>query len=384
MTPKSLSPAILPPATLGVLGGGQLGKMFCSAAQRMGYKVWVLDPDPNCPTSTIADRHLCAEFNDAEALEMLGTHCAAVTTEFENAPAESLALLQKWCVVSPEAESVAIVQHRWQEKSFLRAHNIPTTDFWKIETVEDLQHIPESAYPAILKTSRLGYDGKGQVTVNSPEKLMEAWQHLHKTPCILEHRLYLDGEISVMVARGRDGHAVTWSVAENIHRAGILDISIVPARIPTALAQHAQELALAIAEGLHYIGILGVELFLSNGCLYVNELAPRPHNSGHYTIEASITSQFEQQVRTLCHLTLSDTALLCPAVMLNLLGDLWFPQTPDWKSLLSFPNIKLHLYGKQTPRNRRKMGHLTCIAPNLDEALAQVTLARNQLHLLLT
>lgn len=379
MTTSSFTP-ILPPAILGVLGGGQLGKMFCAAAQRMGYQVWVLDPDPNCPTAAIAHRHLCAAFDDANALEELGSQCAAITTEFENAPADSLALLEKWCHVAPNAHAVSIVQHRWHEKSFLRQHAIPTTAFWEVESNESIQHIPNDAFPAILKTSRLGYDGKGQVSVASADKLLDAWQQLNKTHCILERRLTLDMEISVMVARGADGHSITWSVSENIHREGILDISIIPARTTPEIAKKAQLIAISIAENLNYIGILGVEFFVSDGELYVNELAPRPHNSGHYTIEASVTSQFEQQVRTLCRLPLGSTQLMQPAVMLNLLGDAWFPHTPDWNALLSFPNIKLHLYGKQTPRNRRKMGHITCVAPRLDEAISQIAQVQAQLN----
>ena len=363
---------ILPGATLGILGGGQLGKMFCASAQSMGYRIWVLDPDSKCPAANIADRYICAKFDDITALELLATHCAAVTTEFENIPANSLFYLSTTLPVSPSAESVSITQYRWGEKSFLRQHNFPTTSFWKIQTIEELSNIPSDAFPGILKVSRFGYDGKGQIPVSNASELEYAWNNLEQVECILEKKLTLDLEISVMVARSHTHAAITWPVAENHHKDGILETSIVPARIHESLANQARDLALKIANTLNYIGILGVEFFVSNNKLYINELAPRPHNSGHYTIEASVTSQFEQQVRVLCGLPLGNTELLSPAVMLNILGDAWTPLSPNWEAILAKPGTKLHLYGKNEPRPKRKMGHITCLNSKIENAIEYI------------
>jgi 5-(carboxyamino)imidazole ribonucleotide synthase len=370
---------LLPNAILGVLGGGQLGKMFCAAAQRMGYRVWVLDPDPHCPTAVIADHHLIAPFDDIEALTQLRLNCEGITTEFENVPATTLAFLAETRPVSPSAQAVSIVQHRKKEKMFLRDHGFPTAPFCAIESEADIEAVPETLFPALLKTAQLGYDGKGQCAVMHREELLNSWKALGCPPCILEKRLHLELEVSVMVARTWNQQTCVWPAAENIHQQGILDVSIIPARLAPSLTQQAQELAIRIATTLDYTGILGVEYFVVNDTLYINELAPRPHNSGHYTLEASVTSQFEQQVRVLCGLPLGATTLLSPVAMMNVLGDAWIPTPPNWPLILAEPGIKLHLYGKSRPLAKRKMGHLTCLATSIEKALEQLAPMRKHL-----
>lgn len=362
---------ILPGATLGVLGGGQLGRMFAYAARVLGYHVIVLDPDLHSPAAQFADAHLCADYDDQAALLELGKRCAAITTEFENVPARSLELLATLSTVRPAAGAVAIAQDRIAEKSYLAGQGFPVTPFAVIRTERELHAaLSNIPLPAILKRSRLGYDGKGQAPVTNLEHAITAFHTLGDEACVLEQRVSLEKEISVIVARGADGETACFPVAENQHQNGILDISIVPARIGMALANQAAGMAIKLAERLDYCGVLAVEFFvLADDKLLINEIAPRPHNSGHYTLDACVTSQFEQQVRTLCGLPLSSPRLLSPAVMVNLLGDLWSEGEPHWEKLLRHKRVKLHLYGKSEPRPGRKMGHFTCLDESLELAL---------------
>ena len=375
-----MSAAILPPATLGMLGGGQLGRYFVAAAHELGYAVWVLDPDADSPAGRIADRHLCAAYTDHAALDELAAGCAAVSTEFENVPAETLARLAARRPVRPSAAAVAICQNRIAEKNFLRTHGLPHGEFHVIQTPEDLDNAAASLFPGILKVARFGYDGKGQVGVDHPEAARAALAAFRGEPCVLEKKLDLDYEISVVLARDDEGRSACFPIVENRHRQGILDVSIAPAQRDAGLAGQARELAGRIAEKLAYVGTLAVEFFVSGGALYVNEMAPRPHNSGHFTLDACLSSQFEQQVRALCGLPLGAATAHSAAVMVNLLGDLWFAdgvlREPDWARLYAIPNLKLHLYGKHAARPGRKMGHFTVLGAQLDEVLDTALAAR--------
>jgi len=362
---------IAPGAWLGVLGGGQLGRMFAMAAHRLGYLVMVIDPDPLSSAGAVADRHVRAALDDGSALEEMARSCAAVTVETENAPASALQRLSRDVVVSPPAHSVAIAQDRIREKQFISEAGLPLAPYAVIATAADLDPTRISALlPGVLKLSRYGYDGKGQEHVATPEQARAAFVRMGSMPCVLERRVNLHMELSVVLARSQDGSSALWPPAENRHRNGILDLSIVPARIPVALATQVRNAALAVAEGLSYHGVLCVEFFVDqSGRLLVNEFAPRPHNSGHGTLDASRTSQFEQQVRTLAGLPLGDTTMRSPVVMQNLLGDLWSDGVPRWETLLADSTATLHLYGKSEPRSGRKMGHFSCVASTVDEAL---------------
>jgi 5-(carboxyamino)imidazole ribonucleotide synthase len=367
---------IAPGQWLGLLGGGQLGRMFCMAAQSLGYKVLVLEPDAESPAGAVADDHLCAPYTDAAALAEMARRCRAATTEFENVPAQALAALARSCAVSPTAESVAIAQDRLREKAFLAASGVPVAPHAALVAEGDFARLDAALFPGILKSARLGYDGKGQARVGSVAEARAAWQALGGVPCVLERRLDLALELSVVVARGRDGATVTFPVAENEHRGGILAVSVVPARIDEALAQRARDAALAVAGAMDYVGVLCVEFFvLQDGRLLANEIAPRPHNSGHTTIDACVGSQFEAQARIMAGQPLPETRLMAPAVMLNVLGDVWFDgptlREPDWSAVLAVPGAKLHLYGKREARPGRKMGHVTCLGATRDEALAR-------------
>lgn len=365
---------IAPGAWLGLLGGGQLGRMFCMAAQSLGFRVCVLDPGADSPAGAVADDHIRADYLDDAALAELARRCAATTTEFENVPAQALAFLARHGAVSPAAEAVAIAQDRIAEKRFIAACGLDVAPYAVIERPSDLQAVDCALLPGILKSARMGYDGKGQASVSTPAELNAAWQSMGRAAAVLEKRLALRLELSVIVCRGRDGESATFPVAENVHRGGILAVSMVPARIDAALAQAARTAALQVAARMDYVGVLCVEFFLlADGRLVVNEIAPRPHNSGHTTIDACITSQFEQQVRIMAGLPLGDTAPVLAAVMLNLLGDAWYlgesMREPDWPAVLAVHGAKLHLYGKKDARHGRKMGHVSCVAPTLDEAL---------------
>ncbi len=366
---------ILPGSTIGLLGGGQLGRMFTAAARTMGYDVIVLDPDPRSPAAQFATEHLCADYHDQSALEQLAKRCAAVTTEFENPPADSLAWLAQRIPVRPGASAVAIAQDRMREKTFFAENGFPVGPFAIIQSQADIEAAGRALqFPAILKTARFGYDGKGQARVSSLEALRETFLSWHAVPCVLEQLLPLKLEVSLVLARGEDGAIATFPAAENRHENGILDISIAPARISGQLAVQAQDIAERLAAKLDYCGVLAVEFFVVESedrkeQLLINEIAPRPHNSGHYTIDACRTSQFEQQVRALCGLPLGPTTQHTSAVMVNLLGDVWKNNVLAADKILLYPNVKLHLYGKREARVGRKMGHYTLLANDIEGAL---------------
>ena len=372
--------AVAPGAWLGLLGGGQLGRMFIMAAQSMGYRVIVVDPGEESPAGSVADHHIRTDYFDVAALDELSQRCAAVTTEFENVPAEALRRLASHCVVSPSAESVGVAQDRAREKRFLAGIGLDTAPFAVIASEADLERAEPSLFPGILKRARFGYDGKGQARVATVDDARRALREMEGALCVLERRLALDLELSVVVARGFDGVVVTFPVAENAHVDGILDISVVPARVAPAVAQAARDATVRVAEALDYRGVLCVEYFVVGGRLLANEIAPRPHNSGHYSIDACFTSQFEQQVRVMCGLPLGDPTLHCPAVMVNLLGDLWAGGEPAWCHVLAHPKAKLHLYGKREARPGRKMGHFTVLAAETSMAVQTVSHIRTALE----
>jgi len=352
------------PLTLGVMGGGQLGQMFVHAAQAMGYATAVLDPDPLSPAGLVSHHHIQTGYTDAAGLAQLAACSAAITTEFENVPADALRTLASQCRVAPGAAAVAIAQDRTQEKAHFGRCGVACAPYTEILTAADAAQAADELLPGILKTARMGYDGKGQVRVNDRAALVAAWAGLGQVPCVLEKMLPLALECSVIVARGADGTLVHFPVQRNLHREGILAVTeVTEGCLPTALAEAAIAGARAIAQGLDYVGVLCVEFFvLTDGRLVVNEIAPRPHNSGHYTQNACDLSQFDLQVRTLAGLPLPPPRQHSPAIMLNLLGDLWGgsgpDSLPDWSAVLALPGTHLHLYGKQQARPGRKMGHL--------------------------
>jgi 5-(carboxyamino)imidazole ribonucleotide synthase len=373
---------ILPGATVGVLGGGQLGRMFTLRARSMGYRVVVLDPDAQSPAGAVADRLIRAPYNDDRALSELSACCAAITTEFENVPAATLERLARSSVVRPPMNAVATAQDRIAEKSFFQSQGFATAAFRPVRDRQELiAAVAAIPLPAVLKTSRLGYDGKGQATVENQAEALRAFERFGEVACVLEQRIELETELSVILARGSDGEVAAFPVAENRHRDGILETSVVPARISEQMAHEARELALAIGEAMHYVGVLGVELFVTHGGrLLVNEVAPRPHNSGHYTMDACSADQFEQQLRTLCGLPLARPWLMSPVAMINLLGDLWSNGEPRWEEALRRPGVRLHLYGKAEARPGRKMGHLNCLAADSGGALAIALETRDALR----
>jgi 5-(carboxyamino)imidazole ribonucleotide synthase len=368
---------------IAVLGGGQLGRMFVHAAQVAGLRVTVLEPDAASPAGLAADHHLVAPYDDAAALGEIAAHCTAATTEFENVPSAALRQLASTLPVSPPAAAVEVCQHRAREKACFRSAGVPCAPHAVIDSDASLATAAAAGLlPGILKTATLGYDGKGQVRVDTAEALAAAWQQLGRALCVLEKRLPLAHEISVIVARGRDGQTVNLPVQQNLHRDGILAVTQVPAPdVPAALADEAIARARRLADALDYVGVLCVEFFvLADGSLVANEMAPRPHNSGHYSIDACDQSQFDLQLRTLLSWPLVPPRQHSPAVMLNLLGELWFDgdgeadahavREPDWPAVLTLPGVRLHLYGKATPRRARKMGHLTVTAASAAEARA--------------
>jgi 5-(carboxyamino)imidazole ribonucleotide synthase len=364
------------PAMLGVMGGGQLARMFVHAAQAMGYRTAVLDPDPASPAGLVSHLHLRSAYDDPDALAQLALHCAAITTEFENVPAPSLAWLARQRPVAPAAAAVAICQQRAAEKAHFASAGVRCAPHALLQDEADLLRVDAALFPAILKTAQLGYDGKGQIGVPAPAALADAWQALGRVPCVLEQRLPLRHEISVIVARTADGAWVHLPVQQNLHRDGILALTQVPAPdVPPALAEQAVVQAARLAASMDYVGVLCVEFFvLDDGSLVANEMAPRPHNSGHYSIDACDVSQFELQVRCMAGLPLTAPRQHSAAVMLNLLGDLWFahgsktPAAPRWDEVLALPGAHLHLYGKAEARRGRKMGHLTLTAAHADDA----------------
>lgn len=377
---KPVEHPLAPGAWLGLLGGGQLGRMFCMAAQSVGFKVCVLDPASDGPAASVADRHISAGYLDEAALAELGDLCAACTTEFENVPAEALEFLAKRSIVSPGARAVSIAQDRMVEKTFADKCGLQTAPWAPITSIADIDAADVTLFPGILKAARLGYDGKGQSRVANAEQARAAFERFGQVPCVLEAHLDLKTELSVVVARGFDGETVAYPVSENEHRDGILAVSKVPARVDPDLALRATEATVRLAQTLEYVGVLCVEFFVVNGSggddLLVNELAPRPHNSGHYTIDACLTSQFEQQARVLAGWPLGGVQQHEPAVMLNILGNCWFadgaeePAEPDWSNVVRHTRAKLHLYGKSEARMGRKMGHITILGDSLEQAHA--------------
>jgi 5-(carboxyamino)imidazole ribonucleotide synthase len=362
---------IFPDATLGMIGGGQLGRMFTIAARSMGYRVIILDPDPHSPAGKIADQHIQADFHDHAALDMLGDSCVAITVEFENLPVESLSRLQRHCPVHPAPEVLAMVQNRLQEKNFLDEHEFPTVAFYPVQTLDELEEAMSGlGAPGILKIANPRYPGHGRHAVADLEEATEAFRKMEEQPCILEERIFVEKRLSVILARSIDGEIAVYPVVENRYRKGILDLSLAPADISTSAADGAIELACDLADELEFCGVLSIEFFLTgDGDLLINTITPRPHNSGHYTVDACVTSQFEQQVRMMCGLPPGDTQLLTSVVMTNLLGDLWSRGDPDWEAVFHEPQAKLHLYGKQEARPGRKMGHINCLAEDTESAL---------------
>jgi 5-(carboxyamino)imidazole ribonucleotide synthase len=380
-------PSTTPATWLGVMGGGQLGRMFAHAAQAMGFQVAVLEHEENSPAAQVAEKHIRAAYTDEAGLAELAKLCVAVTTEFENVSATSLGLLAQSVFTAPAASGVSIAQDRIAEKAFFTeaasASGVLPAPYRVIMSEADIDGVTDALLPGILKTVRMGYDGKGQVRVRTQEEVRAAFASMNGVACVLEKMLPLALEVSVLVARGADGQAVVYPIAENVHRDGILFTTTVPGPgVSDAIATTAQQAALALIAKLNYVGVLCIEFFvLEDGSLVVNEMAPRPHNSGHYTIDACVTSQFEQQVRAMARLPLGDVRQHSAAVMLNILGDVWFeagsttPREPAWQEVLALPGAHLHLYGKAQARMGRKMGHVTFTAATLAEAQAQLKAA---------
>jgi 5-(carboxyamino)imidazole ribonucleotide synthase len=374
---------ILPGSTIGVLGGGQLGRMFAMAARRLGYRVHTLAPDHDTPTGQIADVEINASYDDMDAVRAFAQAVDVVTFEFENVSAEAVAEAERHAIVRPNGRSLAVAQHRLKEKSFLVEHGLPVAPFAAVRNDRDLAAAAGIAgCPSILKTATSGYDGKGQIKVDTPADLGAAWDALGRRDAVLEAFVDLDREISVIGARGVGGEWSHFGPIENAHIRHILDVSVTPASVPDVTATLAVDAVRRIMEALDFVGILCVEFFIArDGRLLVNELAPRPHNSGHLTFDACRTSQFEQQLRAVCGLPLGSPDMLQPAAaMANLLGDLWEDGEPNWAAALALPDIKLHLYGKSAPRPGRKMGHLTVLAASPEEAKQRVLQARRTLR----
>ncbi len=373
---------LFPGASVGVIGGGQLGRYFVLAARRLGYVTWVLDPDSIAPAMQVSEHSIVAAYDDREALMSLAKACDAVTIEFENVPAASLELIASSTRVAPPVHAVTIAQDRHAEKSHAKELGLETAPYVVIESHADIDTaINTLEFPAILKTTRLGYDGKGQQTCHSKADVVAAFEALDGVTCVLEQRIDLKGEISVVLARGADGLSRCFPVAQNVHTNGILDTSVVPAAVSASLCDQAQALAVRFADGLDYVGVLAIEFFITQSDeLLFNEMAPRPHNSGHYTLDATVCCQFEQQLRALCALPLGATGLLSPVCMLNVLGDCW-PEhgVPDWSEVMQQGDAHLHLYGKAEARQSRKMGHINCLAPDADTALATAQQLRESL-----
>ena len=366
---------------MGVLGSGQLGRMFAIAARRMGYRVHTFSPDQDTPTGQVADVEFQAAYDDLDAVQRFAAGVSVVTFEFENVPAATAQAAAEHAPVRPAGAVLHTTQHRIREKTFLRGAGFPTTPFRTVETEGDLHKaVAELGAPSILKTADFGYDGKGQARVEKASDAEAAWSSIGRAPAVLEQFIPFEREVSVVAARGAGGACADWGVIENRHRNHILDVSLAPARVTPAIAARAREIARQALEALDVVGVLCVEFFVEEGGgLLINELAPRPHNSGHLTVDASVTSQFEQQLRAVCGLPLGSTELVRPAAMANLLGDLWSNGEPDWSAALACPQVKLHLYGKLEPRPGRKMGHLTALGADAGSALATVLSARETL-----
>jgi 5-(carboxyamino)imidazole ribonucleotide synthase len=379
--PLARAGIIGPGATLGVLGSGQLGRMFTIAARRMGYRVHTLSPDQDTPTGQVADREITAPYDDLEALRAFASQVAVVTFEFENVPVEAVHAIDGLVPVRPSGAALHVAQQRGREKAFLAEQGIPTVPFARASSGADLvDAVARIGTPAIVKSAAYGYDGKGQQKIVRASEAERAWHTIKADEVLVEKFVSLQAEISVIAARGLDGVVAEYPPFENRHRHHILDVTTAPAAIPAETAARARATARQILEALDYVGLLCVEFFLTtDGELLVNELAPRPHNSGHLTFDAAATSQFEQQVRAICGLPLGSTELLRPAAMANLLGDIWTDCEPNWAAACRFPTVKLHLYGKTQPRPGRKMGHLTATGRTVQEAQDVVVAARDAL-----
>ena len=368
---------------LGILGGGQLGRMFCMEARRMGYRTLVWTGGLEAPAIVVADEAIDAPFDSAEALEQFVTKAVVATIEFENIPRETLEAVAARIELHPSPNAVAICQHREREKAFLKKNGIPCAPFAVVASADELAAaIEKIGTPAVLKTAAFGYDGKGQLKLNGGENAAEVWASFSTDRAVLEAFIPFERELSVMVARSVDGSLVAYDPAENRHRHHILDVSIVPARVSAAVAAEAKIIACRVAEALDYHGIMGVEFFhLPDGSLLVNEMAPRPHNSGHHTLDACATSQFEQQVRVICGLPAGSPKLLSPVVMLNLLGDMWPGESdpPDWTTLFEDGSAFLHLYGKRRAIGRRKMGHANFLGVEVEDCLHRASAIKTEL-----
>lgn len=373
-----MSRAILPGATIGVLGSGQLGRMFAIAARRMGYRVHTLSPADDTPTGQVADVEVNAAYDDLDAVGDFARGVDVVTFEFENVPSPACETASRFAPVRPSGHVLHVTQHRLREKLFLDACRLPVAPFREVRSRDALQRaVAELGPPVVLKTAGWGYDGKGQVRIDSAGEVDEAWAKLACDEAIVESWIDFERELSVVAARGIDGSLAAYDVFANEHRRHILDVTVSPAPVVERVADEAREIACEVLRRLEVVGVLCVEFFLTrDGRLLVNELAPRPHNSGHLTFDACVTSQFEQQLRAICGLPMGSVELMRPAAMANLLGDLWQPGEPDWAAMCAFGNVKLHLYGKTQPRPGRKMGHLTALASSSEQAVRQVLAAR--------
>lgn len=378
----SVREPILPGATIGVLGSGQLGRMFAIAARRMGYRVHTLSPDSDTPTGQVADHEVEASYDDLDAVREFARRVEVITFEFENVPAATVEAAAQIVPVRPSGIVLHTAQNRLREKTFLEKNGFPVTRFRPVRSLDELRMaLVEVGLPAVLKTAGYGYDGKGQSKIESVADIERAWQAVGEQQAILEAFVEFEREVSVVAARGQDGSFAHYGVIENEHRRHILDVSVAPASVSEKIAREAIEIARDILETLDVVGVMCVEFFLTRDeRLLVNELAPRPHNSGHFTFDACLTSQFEQQLRAVCLLPLGSTEQLRPAAMANILGDLWEEGEPRWAAACAFPNVKLHLYGKLEARRGRKMGHLTALAADVETARADVLAARCRLR----
>jgi len=370
----------LPGATIGVLGSGQLGRMMALEARRMGYRVHTLSPGVDTPTGQVADLEVSAEYEDLDAIRAFARGVDVVTFEFENVATDAADAAAEIVPVRPSGASLHVTQQRAREKAFLADRGFPVTPFAKAASLDELAvALGTVGLPAIVKTAAFGYDGKGQHRIDAIEEADRVWGYIGHQQAIVERVVEFTHEISVIGARGLDGEFAHFGAIENIHKQHILDLSICPARIPAAVAKEAVKLTHRVMDELGYVGVLCVEFFVSDDKLLVNEIAPRPHNSGHLTIDAHVSSQFEQHVRAVCGLSLGDAAQIRPAAMVNLLGDLWMDGEPDWAAAMAIPDVKLHLYGKDEARPGRKMGHITALAETADEAAAKALAARDVL-----
>lgn len=375
------SAVFLPGSTVGVMGSGQLGRMFAIAARRMGYRVHTFSPERDTPTGQVADVEVCAGYADEAAVRAFAKGVDVLTFEFENVPVQSVDWAAEHCVVRPSGRVLHVCQHRLREKEFLKAAGLPLPDFAPVDSLDSLRAaVARLGTPSVLKTAAFGYDGKGQRKIMPDSDLGEVWAGFEGQPAVLEAWVPFEREISVLVARSVAGETAVYPVCENVHTRHVLDLTLVPARISGDEARQALQLAERTAVALDLVGLLAVEMFLlADGRILINELAPRPHNSGHFSFDASITSQFEQQLRAVCGLPLGATDLLRPAAMANLLGDVWANGEPDWAAAAALPAVKIHLYGKAEPRPGRKMGHLVALGNSLEEAAEQVCEARRRL-----